>query len=356
MRLLFASTWWMVLLFIAGGCAPDEKRIEPSDRWPETGSQNTVSEPVPLADRSEGGSYGLPKNGLPSIQDLISVLPVDDVGRDDPKFFSSNAQPLSCSNGRTTQSASLPMTVEGVVTIPGTYYIKVSVCDQEEKFYGSYVIEDDTGGIMVLRDSRVAQVQPGDVVRMTVHTIAVSDNLGRTDSRAVLSYELEILPEKKDVLYQRTQSPLTTEDVGRTRQVEGYAIELPTNLNFSTLVLSDKNFPVTDSSGSSVCQNYCQPACATACVGAGTSDVCETRICPALCAEYDAENAGGGDPTEFLTDRLPTCWVVGLNQELLRRGYNFADANRLRATGPVLRDYSSLTVTVEKLGQIEILE
>jgi hypothetical protein len=47
---------------------------------------------------------------------------------------------------------------------------------------------------------------------------------------------------------------------------------------------------------------------------------------------------------------------VGLNQELLRRGYDFAASTRLRATGPVLRDYSSLTVTVEKLGQIEILE
>jgi hypothetical protein len=356
MRPLIESIKWTWLLLIAFGCATDDPDIDPSDRWPESGEQRSVSEPVPLADRNEGLSYQLPQPGLPSIQDLIAVLPEEDVGRDEPKFFSSAEQPLSCINGRTTRSANLPMTIEGVVTIPGTYYIKVSVCDQEEKFYGSYVIEDDTAGIMVLRDSRVAQVQPGDVVRMTVHTMVISDNLGRVDSRAVLSYELEILAQKKDVLYERTQSPLTTDDVGKTRQVEGFALEKPTNLNFSTLVLSNRDFPQIDVLGSSVCRNYCQPACADACVGAGTSDVCETRICPALCAEYDAENPEGGDPTDFLSSRLPTCWVVGLNQELLRRGYNFANANKLRATGPVLRDYSSLTVTVEKLGQIEVLE
>ena len=356
MRFIIDPARWGLLFLIVFGCAVDDTRIEPSDRWPETGEQRSVSEPVSLAERVDGLSYQLPQPGLPSIQDLINVLPEADVGRDEPKFFSSAEQPLSCINGRTTRSASLPMTVEGVVTIPGTYYIKVSVCDQEEKFYGSYVIEDDTGGIMVLRDSRVAQVQPGDVVRMTVHTMVISDNLGRVDSRAVLSYELEILAQKKDVLYERIQTPLTTDDVGRTRQVEGYALERPTNLNFSPLVLSDKAFPPTDAPGSSVCRNYCQPACADACVGAGTSDVCETKICPSLCTEYDAGNPDGGDPTDFLSSRLPTCWVVGLNQELLRRGYNFADANKLRATGPVLRDYSSLTVTVEKLGQIEVLE
>ena len=85
-----------------------------------------------------------------SIQDLIDILPTDNIGFDDPKFFSSAQQPLMCTNGRTSQTPELPITIEAVVTIPGTYYIKVSVCDQEEKFYGSFVIEDDTGGLMVL--------------------------------------------------------------------------------------------------------------------------------------------------------------------------------------------------------------
>ncbi|MGB0647776.1 MAG: hypothetical protein ACPGQS_11405, partial [Bradymonadia bacterium] len=190
------------------GCAAETSPISPSERWPETGEQHEVSEPVPLAERTVGQVYGLPRNGLQSISDLIAVLPETDIGRDEPKFYSAPAQALMCTNGRAAQSADLPMTIEGVITIPGTYYIKVSVCDQEEKFYGSFVVEDDTGGIMVLRDSRVSQVQPGDVVRMTVHTMAVSDNLGRIDSRAILSYDLEILGEKRDVLFERTTEAL----------------------------------------------------------------------------------------------------------------------------------------------------
>ena len=90
-------------------------------------------------------------------------------------------------------------------------------------------------------------------------------------------------------------------------------------------------------------------------MGAGTSDACAARVCPYLCGEFDALMTDD-DPTVFLDGEMPICWTVGLNQELLRRGYNFAGAKRLRATGPVLRDYNSLTVTVEKLGQIEVLE
>ena len=182
-------------LFIS--CAPESSNISPTERCPEQANSMRSRSQCPLLTRAAGQNYGLPRNGLQSIADLIDVLPEADIGRDEPKFYSSSAQGLMCTNGRTSQSASLPMTIEGVITIPGTYYIKVSVCDQEEKFYGSFVVEDDTGGIMVLRDSRVSQVQPGDVVRMTVHSMAVSDNLGRIDSRAILSYDLEIRVRKE---------------------------------------------------------------------------------------------------------------------------------------------------------------
>ena len=179
-----------------------------------------------------------------------------------------------------------------VITIPGTYYIKVSVCDQEEKFYGSFVVEDDTGGIMVLRDSRVSQVQPGDVVRMTVHSMAVSDNLGPHRLRAILSYDLEILGEK-DVLYERTTDALGTEHAGRTMQVEGHTIEKPTNLNFSTMVLSNLSVrPMLQVLlFAEIIANQRVPMR----VGAGTSDVCETRICPVLRDAFD-ENLNGRSP------------------------------------------------------------
>ena len=342
----------------------DENRPSPQERWAPSGAQHEVTEPVSLRPRTASDVYGLPRSRENSISDLVALLPSEDIERDGPKFFSSSAQPLMCTNGRTSQIAGLPMVVEGVVTIPGTYYIKVSVCDQEEKFYGSFAIEDDTGGIMVLRDSRVAQVQPGNVVRLTVHTLVISDNFGRIDSRAVLSYDLEILPESRDLLFSTTTQSIDGEHVGRTTQVEGFMLENPSNLNFSTMVLSDREMSASSNDISSVCRNYCLTLCTDAsCAGSETSNICDNRVCdnceakvcPTLCADYD-EVADGDDPTNFLTASMPTCWVVGLNQELLRRGYSFYGAKRLRATGPVLRDYSSYTITVERLGQIEVLE
>ena len=356
----------LVAIALCGlACGVDsDNRPTPEERWSGNGEQHDVTEPVELANRAAGRTYGLPRVGQPSIADLVGLLPEDDIGRDDHKFFSSAQQPLMCTNGRTTQVAELPMVVEGVVTIPGTYYIKVSVCDQEEKFYGSFAIEDDTGGIMVLRDSRVAQVQPGDTVRLTVHTLVISDNLGRVSSRAVLSYDLEILAEKQAVLYSTTSSQLTKADVGRTTGVEGFLLENPSNLNFSTMVLSDQELSASSNDISSVCRNYCLTLCLDAnCAGSETSNICgdrvcdncEAKVCPQLCESYDPER-DGQDPTEYLAALMPTCWVVGLNQELLRRGYDFEGVRRLKAIGPVLRDYNSFTVTVEKLGQIEVLE
>lgn len=344
--------------------AETENRPSSAERWSESGQEHEVTEPVALSERTPTRTYGLPKTGQSSIADLVALLPAEDIGRDEVKFFSSAEQPLMCTNGRTTQIDGLPMVVEGVVTIPGTYYIKVSVCDQEEKFYGSFAIEDDTGGIMILRDSRVAQVQPGDVVRLTVHTLVIADNFGRIDSRAVLTYDLEILPQRKDVLYSPTASSVGSEEVGRTMRVGGYVLENPSNLNFSTMVLSDQEMATASSEISSVCRNYCLTACLNAgCSGSETSNICgdrvcdncDAKVCPQLCADYDPESVGP-DPTEYLDARMPTCWVVGLNQELLRRGYDFEGARRIQATGPVLRDYSSYTVTVERLGQIEVLE
>ena len=348
---------WLAAMALLACSTETENRPTTAERWPETVEQRSVEEPVTFASRDTGALYGLPSGGNVSISDLINVLPSEDVARDAPKFYSSAAQTLTCTNGRTTTVDSLPMTVEGIVTIPGTYYIKVSVCDQEEKFYGSFAIEDDTGGILVLRDSRVAQVQPGDRVRMTVHTLVIADNLGNINSRAILSYDLEKLPEPSPVVFAERTDAFGVSDIGRTRRISGHILDYPTNLNFSTMVIGDQDIPAVDADGSSVCGTYCRPSCSDLCVGSNTSDLCSERICPYLCSLYDAEDrSADADPIAFLEAQMPVCWVVGFNQELMRRGYDFRDAKRLQATGPVLQDYSSLTLTVEKLGQVEVLE
>ena len=84
--------------------AQTDPSTTPEQRWPASGVQNSVAEPVPLADRAISGAYGLPRGGQASIQDLIDILPTDNIGFDDPKFFSSAQQPLMCTNGRTSQT------------------------------------------------------------------------------------------------------------------------------------------------------------------------------------------------------------------------------------------------------------
>ena len=66
---------------------------------------------------------------------------------------------------------SLPMTVEGIVTTYPRYFQKKLVCGEDERFYGSYFLQDSTGGILVLRDSRIANFTFGDRVRLKVRGI-----------------------------------------------------------------------------------------------------------------------------------------------------------------------------------------
>ena len=234
-RHISAAIAWCAL-----ACGVDaNNRPTSEERWTASGAQHEVTEPVELADRATGLSYGLPEAGQPSIADLLALLPDEKPGSH--KLYSSSEQPLTCTNG-STEPAALPKTIRAVVTIPGTYYKKASICDQEEKFYGSFVVEDDTGGILVLRDSRVAEVQPGDVVDIVVHTIALTHYRGELDSRAILSYEMNILPTPKTVLYSSQPDPFEFEDIGKTQRVEGFVLENPSNLNFSTMILSDREF------------------------------------------------------------------------------------------------------------------
>lgn len=65
----------------------------------------------------------------------------------------------------------LPATIEGVVTLAPQHYEKVTICGQDHRFYGSYFLQDDSGSILVLRDSRISDFTYGDRVRLRVRGI-----------------------------------------------------------------------------------------------------------------------------------------------------------------------------------------
>ena len=132
--------------------------------------------------------------------------------------------------------SALPMTIEGVVTIYPRYFIKPSFCGQDERFYGSFFIQDSTGGVFVMRDSRIAPFTFGDRVRMRV--------VGLTkifDYHAVMSFDqLEVVtgPQGREPIYvQPIERALRDSDQAQVMQVVGRVSSEATNNNFNEMRL-----------------------------------------------------------------------------------------------------------------------
>ena len=189
-RWIRASRWALYALLISMvGCSGDLREDpEHVSLSPECG-QEQVEEPITFMARSDDAKYGLPREGASSIADLIALLPQEDVGFGDARTFTSSAGRLLCPSGGQEVVSQLPMDIEGVVTLHPRRYMKIPVCDQDEKHYGVFTIEDDTAGIVVLREA-LAHFDV-DRVRMRVHALTLT-YLG-PETRAVLSASTELL-------------------------------------------------------------------------------------------------------------------------------------------------------------------
>ncbi|MBU6162736.1 MAG: hypothetical protein KGO50_16595, partial [Myxococcales bacterium] len=167
------------LVISLAACSSDHGQPPLTDWGVGDGSvvQIPVDEPVVFAERSEATTYGRPRAGEPGIADLIALLPDGAISLTEPNLFVADGDVPSgdqCQGGGAVVAPGLPMVIEGVVTLHPRQYVKTPVCGQDERFYGSFVIEDDTGGILVLRDGRVADFTFGDRVRLTVRGLTVT--------------------------------------------------------------------------------------------------------------------------------------------------------------------------------------
>lgn len=308
--------------------------------------QRPVSEPVRYLQRGGERGYGLPREGQPGIADLIAVMPSESVEDGDADIWAAAGDEPACPDRVATRDA-LPMTVEGVVTLHPRQYLKVPVCDQDERNYGSFVVEDDTGGIVVLRNSRVAEFSAGDRVRMTVRSTMFT--FRNPSTRLVLAADVERLDPPTGargiVYYTPTRDQFSVDDVTVTRRIEGYVVQAPNNTNFGQLVLASEKTPVPppDAGEGTV---VCQESCPTRCRRRQCGEACRT-ICDALCAD-------GADTTADLDARLPTCWPANIDQELQRRGFGPALGTRLALYGPVF-DSFDIEMWIQRLGQVEVL-
>jgi hypothetical protein len=339
-------------VLVCGGCADSrESAGDPNSIW-QDGSEEVLQEPIEFAERSGGVSYGLPADGASSVADLIGIFPEGGVGFGEATIFSGDtfdgAEDLCPTWGR-EHTRRLPMTIDAVVTLLSRQYVKVEVCAQDERHYGSYVIEDDTGGIVVLRDSRIADFTYGDRVRMTVKAITLT--FGRDDdTRAILLADVQKLPNADEsVLFERTGVPFGRSMVSRVHQVEGWVHVRPTNNNFNEMVLTDKEYEVgigarTDLEGGLLqCVRSCESLLSTSEI-CGVSEVW-SDVCVSECA---------GD-NQVETGDLPVCWRVALDAELGRRGFSPEVGHRVRATGPIVNSFDYV-MWVLSLGQVEFLD
>jgi hypothetical protein len=277
------------LLFLATLSCDLRDGPEDWSSWYDSGEDYDVLEPVEFTD----APYDLPAVGESGIGDLLNDA------FDFPRGFGTNLAEAEfaeadaeCDNWYANDT--LPVEITGVVTVHPRFYFKTNGCGlDDEKYYGSYFIEDSTGGIFVLGDSKVAHFDMGDTVTLRIRAVRRSFGLDMVYVHDVLSIDRETRP----IAYVVKQAPFGDDDMGEVRRVTG------------TVVRSADNFG-------------------------------EVLIQP---EGYD-ETCSASDPEH--------CVVVGLDIELSRRGISFNPGERVTLTGPILYSYSAYSLVLTRVGQI----
>jgi len=277
------------LLLITAACGGDPRTEPvPADTvWSEPGT-SAVNDPIDLRERTGDVAYGLPRAGKPSIADLIDIFPTSPGSATSPDIFVAPEFHVTtdrCRGGAPKTVGELPMEIEAVVTLHPRQYQKVTVCGQDERNYGSFTIEDDTGGIVVLRDSRVANYTFGDRVRLKIHAVMLTYGL-EIETRAVLVADIAPI-EGEDyervVLYSPLTEAFAPRHASRVFRVEGWVYQVPTNDNFNAMILANEQLPLdarlVNTSGPVLqCVRSCETSCGTTCPTAfGCSDACTDR-------------------------------------------------------------------------------
>lgn len=354
----------LVLLLVLPACDDAKSTLLTADQiWDGEVITHEAQQPITFADRADGASYGLPRPGEPGIADLIAIYN-DVLGGQRSYAFAQSVYergdpPLQeCRfDGATTSTARLPLTFEGVVTYHPRRFFKVEVCaaEEDERNWGAFTVEDDTGGILVLRLGRTTNFSFGDRVRITVTGIMLTFSRD-SDTRAILSYTMEKLSgdspdQDMPILYEEQSTPFVAADVGRVHQIEGFVNQSPNNANFNTMLLSDVRtaadpslFPPSPTRKQYDCLNGCVSRCrASGCtLGVACDAVCRSRCVEqdfAVLADYDT-------PT--------TCWSSNIDIDLGRRGFTVEQGARIQATGPVINNFDR-QLWVYSPNQVQIL-
>jgi len=288
------------------GCASERSAEDPM-KWNQyaESSDYDVQEPVEFTEEDYGFTGPTP----------IADIPVSSYRE---TWFAPDDAPPTDQCDWWMVSDELPVEVEGIVTIHPRYYFKTSGClppedgaiDSDEKYYGSYFIEDDSGGFFVLGDSKVAHFDMGDRVKLSVRATKEAFGLEMVTVHDVLEVDRGPYP----IHYEPLDRPLEEQDAGRVRRLTGTV-------------------------------GY-------------TGDFGETQLCLGEVQDGDFDNVYEGDDQR---DAKIRCIVEGrgfyaiVDAELQRRGVEFDIGEEVTLTGPALFSFDEYRLVLTRVGQIDRL-
>jgi len=305
-----------VALSALTGCANDRARENPSG-WYAEGEPYDVMEPVAFT------TTPYEVAGATAIADI----PKPELDSFETWFASDDDLPEGRCSDWSTKST-LPVEVTGIVTAHPRYYYKASGCrpvddrdiDSDEKFYGSYFIEDETGGFFVLGDTKVAHFEMGDQVTIRVRATKELFGYQMVYSHDVVAIERGPFP----IYYEERDAPLTDDDLSKVRRMTG-------TVGFS-------------------------------------GDFGEVQLCTGEVGEHDFEDVYADLTGQDAKGPQIRCvnegrgFYLALDTELQRRGLELAIGTQVIATGPIIRGFDERDVpydehrmVITRLGQLEIL-
>lgn len=285
-------------------CAPERGREDPTG-WYDEGSDYAVEEPIAFTDQPYDWTG----------ETAVSDIPTPDRFQ---TWFAPGDAPLDADCADWSERSELPVRVEGIVTMHPRYYFKTTGCrpegdlsiDSDEKYYGSYFIQDGSGGIFVLGDSKVAHFDMGARVTLDVRSTKESFGLVMVASHDVVEVDRGPAP----IYYEERTEPLTAADSYLVRRMTG-------TVGF-------------------------------------TGDFGEVQLCLGDVGADDFDDVNAGDDR---ADPQIRCIAEGrgfytiIDSELQRRGLELQVGDQVQVTGPVLFSFDQYRIVVTRIGQLEML-
>lgn len=187
------------------------------------GATLDVIEPMEFTDVPYDATGPTPIADLPVAPEFGTSFPVD-------------AELPDCDGWGT--SPDLPATISGVVTVTPRVYFKADGCvpvgssevESDQKYYGSFFLQDSSGGTFVLGDARLASFPAGSWVTIDVTSVANAFDLPRVSTFELTSVEAPI-----PIYYQLEDGPLTAAHDARVVRVTGTVSTAPDGFGEMTL-------------------------------------------------------------------------------------------------------------------------